>query len=337
MTPATASDFWRGKTALVTGVMGFLGPHLCLALLERGARVWGVFRDVPQMSNFGLLGLEDRVELVQADCANLSAMQHALDESRAEVVFHLAAQAIVGTAKRFPFETLETNVRGTYSVLEAARHAHEEGRGPLRGLVVASSYNAYGAQEALPYQEGFALLGRHPYDASKACADTLAQGYAETYRLPVAVTRCSNLYGHGDFNLTRLIPSTTCAVLRGQRPVIHSDGSPVRDYLHVEDAVAGYLAIAEQLDRPQVRGEAFNLGTECPVSVLELCREIIGAVGREDIVPDVKGDANGGLDRQYLSSGKAARVLGWRAAVPRAEGLARTVAWYREQIQAGNV
>ena len=331
------SSFWHSKSVLITGVRGFLGSRLSERLLAVGAIVHGVARDLQPASYFDWQGLGERVHLVQADCADFAAVRQAVQDSGAQYMIHLAAQAVVSVANKAPMAALEDNVRGTYCVLEAAREAYADGTGPLQGIITASSYNAYGKQPTLPWVEDMGLFGQYPYDASKACGDILTRMYAYTYGLPAAVTRCANLYGPGDMTLTRIIPSTLCSVLRGQAPVIHSDGSPVRDYLYVDDAVDAYLTLAEQIERLEVRGEAFNFGTCAPVSVLDLCREVIAAVGRADLEPEVRSERRQETDQQYLSCEKAERVLGWRAQVPRAEGLVRTAAWYREQLQAGRI
>jgi CDP-glucose 4,6-dehydratase len=331
------SLLWHGKSVLITGVRGFLGSWLSERLLAEGATVSGLTRDLQPPSYFEWQGLTERVHVIQADCADFAGVRRAIRDSDAQYVFHLAAQTVLSAASKAPLAALEDNVRGTYCVLEAAREAHAGGAGRLQGIIAASSYNVYGKQPTLPWVEDMGLFGHYPYDASKACGDILTRMYAHTYGLPAAVTRCANLYGPGDMTLARIIPHTICSVLRGQAPVILSDGSPVRDYLYVDDAVDACLALAERIGRPDVRGEAFNFGTPQPVSVIELCREVIAAVGRDDIEPEVRSEPRQETDQQYLSCEKADRALDWRAKVLRAEGLARTVAWYRELLQAGGL
>ena len=331
------SSFWHDKSVLITGVRGFLGSHLSERLLAERATVYGLTRDLEPPSYFEWQGLGERVQVLQADCADFAAVRQAVQDSGAQYVVHLAAQAAVTAANEAPFAALEDNVRGTYCVLEAAREAYAGGQGRVQGVITASSYNAYGKQPTLPWVEDMGLFGQYPYDASKACGDILTRMYAHTYGLPAAVTRCANLYGPGDLTLSRIVPHAICSVLRGQSPVILSDGSPVRDYLYVDDAVDAYLTLARQVGKPDVRGEAFNFGTCAPVSVLELCREVIAAAGRDDVEPDVRTDGRQETDRQYLSCEKARSVLGWQAQVPRAAGLAQTVAWYREQFRVGRL
>ncbi|MFN8150753.1 MAG: GDP-mannose 4,6-dehydratase [Solirubrobacterales bacterium] len=243
----------------------------------------------------------------------------------ADTVFHLAAETIVGTVQADPVGGFETNIAGTWTLLEACRQEATE------RVVVASSDKAYGAHEELPYREDLPLQPTAPYEASKAAADLIARSYWPAFGVPVAVTRFANIYGGGDLNFSRLIPEAACAVLDGRRPVLRSDGSPVRDLLYVEDAVGAYLAIAARLDRDDVRGEAFNAGGERPYSVLEIVSAVTAAAGSE-LEPEVRGGGNpdGEIDRQFVDASKIAERCGWRPRVPLEEGIARTLAWYRE-------
>ena len=322
-------DFWRSRTVLVTGANGFLGAHLTEALVQRNARVVGLLRDYPAESYFHCAGLQERICVVEGDLADAGLMERALNEHEVDTVLHVAAQAIIGAANRAPLSTFESNIRGTYTLLEACRRV-----GSVQRIVVASSDKAYGRQEHLPYTEEAPLEGIYPYDASKACADILARSYHATFGLGVAVTRCANLYGPGDLNYSRIVPGTVKSVLEGQRPIIRSDGTPERDYLYIGDAVTAYLALAEAIGRDDVAGGAFNFGTGRPVSVLELVRMILETCGRADLEPEVLGTAgHGEIDRQFLSADKARRVLGWEARTPLAEGLERTCRWYREHLR----
>ncbi len=320
---------WQGRPVLVTGVYGFLASHLVEALVERGAAVIGLYRDRPTDSYLQRTGLEARLTLVPGDITDLEACRRALNEHDVHTVFHLAAQAIVGMANRSPYSTLESNIRGTYTLLEACRELHD--RGLVQAVVVASSDKAYGDQPELPYREGAPLLGLHPYDASKSCADLIARMFARTYGLPVAVTRCANLYGPGDPNLSRIVPATMLSLLRGERPVIRSDGSPLRDYVFVKDAVAAYLALAAAVADGRGVGEAFNIGTGVPVSVLELVRAIVDVSG-VDLAPDVQNTANAEITHQYLDARHAREVLGWQATTALGDGLRTTYTWYSANL-----
>jgi CDP-glucose 4,6-dehydratase len=331
-TERSTGDFWCRRRVLVTGAYGFLGAHLVRALLDRGAAVVGLVHHEPAECYLKSEGLDQRVDLVRGDVAEEELLAGLLPLEEISVVFHLAAQAIVGAAVRSPLPTFETNIRGTYVLLEAARLAWNEGKGCLAGVVVASSDKAYGPQAQLPYTEDMPLLARAPYDASKACADLLTRAFSATYGLPAAVTRCANLYGPGDVNWSRLVPGMMRWIIEGRRPIIRSDGTPQRDYLFVGDAVTGYLTLAEQLGRPEVRGQAFNVGTGEPVSVLDFVREIVAASGQSALEPEVLGEAAGEIPHQYLDSTKAREVLGWCAVVPRAEGLRQTYDWYRAAL-----
>jgi len=267
------------------------------------------------------------VTVVRGDLRDRDLLERALGEYEIDTVMHLAAQAIVGVANRNPISTFESNIQGTWNVLEACR------RSPgVRSIVVASSDKAYGDQENLPYNEDTPLRGQHPYDVSKSCADLITHSYAKTYDLPVAVTRCGNFFGGGDLNWNRIVPGTIRAVLRGEPPVIRSDGHFVRDYFYVEDGAAAYMLLAEQLSsRPELRGQAFNFSYESQVTVLCLVKEILRAM-QSPLEPLVLNHASHEIRRQYLSAERARTVLGWQPIFTLAEGLARTIPWYRELL-----
>ncbi|CAA9512452.1 MAG: UDP-glucose 4-epimerase [uncultured Solirubrobacterales bacterium] len=325
------SGRYAGSVALVTGGQGFIGSHLVERLLVEGARVVVPRRDVPARSYFRLAGLERRCDLADLDLLDAAAVLRVLNEHEVEHVFHLAAQAIVAVANRSPASTFESNVRATWNLLEACRDLGE--RGPL-AIVVASSDKAYGAQDELPYREDMPLRAVHPYDVSKACADLVARSYAHSFALPVAVTRLANVYGPGDLSFSRLVPDTARTLVRGERPVVRSDGTPLRDFLHVEDAVAAYLAVADSLaTRPELRGRAWNAGADAPVAVLDLVRRLIFASGRS-VEPDVRGRGvpSGEIDRQWLDSSAIRAQLGWAPSRELDEGLVETYAWYAENL-----
>ena len=321
---------WNGVPALVTGAQGFVGSWLAERLLDEGARVVTLLRDVEPDSRFNADGIADRCVLVRAELTDYDAITRALNEHGIRAVFHLAAQTIVGTANRSPLSTFETNIRGTYTLLEACR-----GLGVVSDrveqIVVASSDKAYGRHEQLPYREDFPLQPLYPYDVSKAATDMIARSYAATYEMPVAVTRLANIYGGGDPNRSRIIPDTILALQHGKRPVIRSDGSPERDYLYVEDAVDAYLAIAASLDERENWGRAWNAGTGEPVSVRDVVERLIRIAGA-DVEPDVQGDGtpHGEIDRQFLDSSAIKRDLGWHPRWSLDDGLAATWRWYAE-------
>ena len=318
-----------GRVALVTGAHGLLGAWLVDALLAEGVRVVTIRRDEPAASTLDLLALSSRVDTVHGDICEPGLIERALNEYDVDSVFHLAAQTLVGTANRSPLSTFETNIRGTWLLLEACR-AHG-----ADAVIVASSDKAYGRQEQLPYSETQALTPIFPYDVSKAAADLLARSYWHTYRLPVAVTRFANLYGGGDTNRARLVPETIGAVLAGRAPVIRSDGSPERDFLYVQDAAAAYLAIWRALLGGDGGGEAFNAGGGQPHRVGDVVALICRLAG-SGVEPEIRGQGTpaGEIDRQWVDAGKLRALTGWTPQVSLEEGLTRAIDWYREHPQA---
>ena len=322
--PVGSPAFWRDRPTFVSGGTGLLGGWLVRALVDAGADVVCVVRDWVPQSELLAGPLAGRVRLVRGDVRDQALMERALGEYEVDCVFHLAAQTVVQTANRNPVSTFESNVQGTWALLEACR------RSPMvRAVVFASSDKAYGAHNTLPYDEDAPLHGRHPYDVSKSCADLIAQSYAATYSLPVAITRCGNFYGGGDLNWNRLVPGTIRSVLRGERPVIRSDGTMIRDYFYVEDGVIAYLTLAEALRaRPELAGEAFNFSNELQVTVLDMTRRILAALD-SPLEPDVRNQAQHEIPHQWLSARKARRMLNWEPRFELDGGLARSVSWYR--------
>ena len=313
-----------GRSVFVTGAYGLLGSQLVKRLVELRARVTVLKRDVVVSSALVLEGTEERVNVVHGDICDGALIERALAEYEVESVFHLAAQTIVGIANRSPLSTFETNVRGTWMVLEACRSLN------VGSVVVAASDKAYGPQEELPYREGYALEPRYPYDASKAAADMIARSYWHTFGLRVAVTRFANLYGGGDLNLSRLVPEAALAAIDGRPPVIRSDGTLERDFLYVDDAVRAYLAIWSLLEDGQGAGEAFNAGGDRPHTVLDVVR-LTCAVAGTGVEPEVrgKGPPPGEIVRQWVDSTKLREMSGWAPELSLEEGLRRTVDWYR--------
>ena len=314
---------WLDRRVLVTGATGLLGSWLVRALLAQSADVVCLVRDWVPQSELVRSGAIDRATVVRGDVCDVAVVQRLLGEYQIDTVFHLAAQTIVSVANGSPLSTFETNIRGTWTMLEACRLAED-----IRAVVIASSDKAYGEHEVLPYAETAPLIGRHPYDVSKSCADLLAQAYAATYELPVAITRCGNLYGGGDLNWNRIVPGTIRAVLRGARPVIRSDGSPVRDYFYVEDGVWANMLLARELHgRPDLVGEAFNFSNAAQISVADVVARILGRMGSV-AEPEVLGHAPNEIAAQYLDPSKARRLLGWDPRFELDGGLDRTIEWY---------
>ena len=322
---ASAASFWRDRPVLVTGATGLLGGWLVRRLVAEGADVVALVRDWVPRSNLLSSELVAQVTMVRGDVRDQDLLERVMGEYEVDTVFHLAAQTIVGVANRNPVSTLDTNIRGTWALLEAAR------RSPLvRSIVTASSDKAYGDHDKLPYDEDAALKGEHPYDASKSCADLVARMYAVTFGVPVAITRCGNFYGGGDLNWNRLVPGTIRSALKNERPVIRSDGSLIRDYFYVEDGASAYMCLAEALrERDELRGEAFNFSNELQLDVLTLTRKILARMDVKLSV-DVRAEAKHEIQHQWLSAAKARKVLGWKPQFTLDEGLDRTIAWYRE-------
>lgn len=321
--------FWRDRPVLVTGGTGLLGGWLTRWLHEAGADVVTLIRDWVPQSELCRAGLLEKIRVVRGELQDQDLLERVLGEYEVQTVFHLAAQAIVPIANRNPVSTFESNIRGTWLLLEGCR------RSPLvRQILVASSDKAYGDHAQLPYREEAPLQGRHPYDVSKSCADLIAQSYAATYRLPVVIARCGNLFGGGDLNWNRIVPGTIRSALRGEQPLIRSDGTPTRDYFYVQDAVSAYVLLAEQLqENPSLAGEAFNFSNEQPLSVLQVAREILGAAGKTNLQPVVQNEASAEILHQYLDASKARQKLGWESRYSLQEGLKETIHWYRDFFQ----
>jgi CDP-glucose 4,6-dehydratase len=320
---SAAQHFWRDRPVFVTGCTGLLGSWLTADLVEQGASVVGLVRDSVPRTNFLTLGLEKRITLVHGEVEDYFLLERILNEYEIEAVFHLAAQTIVTIANRNPVSTFDTNIKGTWNLLEACRRSPT-----VKRIVVASSDKAYGDQKALPYQEDAPLQGSHPYDVSKSAADLLATTYWRTYRLPVCVTRCGNLFGGGDLNFNRIVPGTIRSALRNESPIIRSDGTLKRDYFYVRDAADAYLKLAEQMDGLQCHGEAFNFSLEQPMTVLEITKAVLAEMKKTTLKPVTKNEASGEILHQYLSAEKARRVLGWKPRYSLVEGMEETIQWY---------
>lgn len=318
------NKFWNNKNVFVTGGTGFLGSYLVKKLVNYGANVTILVRDYVPQSNMYIGEEYKKVNAVQGALEDYLLIERILGEYEIDTIFHLAAQAIVGVANRNPLGTFISNIEGTWNILEAAR------KSPLiKRVIVASSDKAYGDQEKLPYDENMPLQGKHPYDVSKSCADLIAQTYYETYKLPVCITRCGNLYGGGDLNFNRIIPQSIQSILNKKAPVVRSDGSFIRDYFYIEDAVDAYINLAEKIVDLNLGGQAFNFSNEIQLTVLELVNKVLKIMG-SDMKPVILNQGSNEITHQYLSAKKARTVLGWSPNYTIDEGLGKTIEWYKD-------
>lgn len=323
------SEFWQDRSVLITGCTGLLGSWMTQELVARGARVVGLVRDWVPQSRLFTEGLSDKITTVYGGIEDLGVLERAINEYEVDTVFHLAAQTIVGVANREPLGTFEANIKGTWNVLEACRRV-----GGVSRIVVASSDKAYGDQDILPYDEQTPLQGEHPYDVSKSCADLLCRTYYVTYNLPVCITRCGNFYGGGDLNFNRIVPDTIRSTLRDKPIVIRSDGTYIRDYFYVKDGVLAYLHLAEQMDRPEILGEAFNFSNELQISVLELVHKILKLMSKPHLEPTILNQAQNEIKHQYLSAAKARKLLDWKSPYDLDAALLETIQWYTAFLES---
>ena len=321
------STFWNNKNVFITGGTGFLGSYLVKKLVNYGANVTILVRDYIPQSNIYRGEEYKKVNVVHGTLEDYLLIERTLGEYEIDTVFHLAAQAIVGVANRNPLGTFKSNIEGTWNILEAAR------KSPLiKRVIVASSDKAYGDQEKLPYDENMPLQGKHPYDVSKSCADLIVQTYYETYKLPVCITRCGNLYGGGDLNFNRIIPQSIQSILNNKAPVIRSDGSFIRDYFYIEDAVDAYINLAEKVVELNLGGQAFNFSNEIQLTVLELVNKILKIMG-SSMKPIILNQGSNEIIHQYLSAKKARTILGWSPNYTIDEGLSKTIEWYKDFLK----
>lgn len=327
--PLLSPSFWRDRSVLVTGATGLLGSWLCRALVDAGANVVALVRDEVARSNLHRLSLLSDVTQVRGALEDLPTLTRVIAEYEVETIFHLAAQTIVGTAARHPISTFEANIRGTYHLLDAARQSKL-----VKRVIVASTDKSYGDHGETPYTEEMPLKAEAPYDISKACADLLSLSYHKFYGLPVVTTRFGNLYGGGDLNWNRIVPGTIRWGLRGERPIIRSDGLFVRDYIYVKDAVAAYGLLAEHAHEEAIVGKPYNFSDEHPRTVIEIAKETLRAVGRPDLELVIENRASGEIPKQTLSAARARAALGWAPRYSLDAGLAETVAWYRDHLGA---
>jgi CDP-glucose 4,6-dehydratase len=323
-----ALNSWVNKNVFVTGCTGLLGSWLTEELIKSEANVVALVRDHVPRSRIYSEAIIDKLNVISGSLEDYYVIERALNEYEIEIVFHLAAQTIVPIANNNPLSTFESNIKGTWVLLEACRRNRQ-----VKKIIVASSDKAYGDQKILPYTEEMPLMGRNPYDVSKSCADLISQMYFHHFGLPVCVTRCGNLFGGGDLNFNRIVPGTIRSVFYNERPIIRSDGKYVRDYFYVKDAAKAYMLLAEKLDDTNIVGQIFNFGNDIPMTVLEITAEILSLMGRSDIEPIILNKAKGEISEQYLSSKKAREMLGWEPNYSLTEGLAETIEWYKNYFQ----
>lgn len=326
-----SSVFWRDRPVFVTGGTGLVGYYLTKRLIEAGADVICLVRDSVPQSELVRSGLINKVRTVRGDICDQPLLERALGEYEVDTVIHLAAQTIVGVANRNPVGTFKANIEGTWSLLEGCRRSPK-----VKIVVIASSDKAYGDQDNLPYREDAPLQGRHPYDVSKSCTDLISHTYAHTYGLPVTITRCGNFYGGGDLNWNRIVPGTIRSIMRGESPIIRSDGLFIRDYFYADDGAAAYMLLAEKLaaDPEGLRGHAFNFSNEIQITVLDLVGRILARMD-SSLEPDVRNEASNEIRHQYLSAEKARRMLDWSPLYTLDSALDETITWYRNFLTAG--
>lgn len=320
------SAFWNGRRVLITGANGFIGAWLSRTLIDLGAQVTGYDK-----SDSGALDLhpdvKPRVKIVLGDLTDQAKMEQTLADGQIQTLYHLAAQSNIAIARGGPVPAFESNIRGTWSVLDACRVY-----GKLETIAVAASNTVYGDHDRHPFDESFALNANHPYSASKACADILARCYAATWGLPIAIARATNTYGGADPNLARIVPGTFLSILRGQQPEIRSDGTPTKGYLYVKDTVNAYRLLGERAAEDAVRGQPVNFHPDKPSSVLELVQTMVNVADRPDLSPRVTGKP-GKYEFEHLTNQRARDVLGWTPQYSLEAGLRETFQWY--QAHAG--
>ena len=332
MTQEGSNTYWSDKRVLVTGASGMVGSWLTRWLSESGAYTVAFIADTDPQSELIRSGIINKINVINGRLENYDDIERAINNHEVDSIFHLGAQPIVGAADRAPRHTFESNIQGTWNLLDACRTLT-----PLvKRIVVASSDKAYGTQSVLPYTEDMSMNGDHPYEVSKSCTDLISTTYAHTYGTPVTIARCGNIYGGGDLNWNRIIPGTFRALLRGEQPILRSDGTFIRDYLHVDDVVSAYLALGENSDKPEFAGHAFNFSDESPLTVMQIFSAICEAAGKPNTKPVVLNEATGEIKDQYLDSTKAHEVLGWHARVSLQDGLKKSFSWYSNLLNGKN-
>ncbi len=322
------ASYWSDKRVLVTGASGMVGSWLTKWLVESGAYTVAFIADSDPQSELIRSGTINKINTVNGRLEKYEDIERAINNHEVDSIFHLGAQPIVGAANRAPRHTFESNIQGTWNLLDACRLLSPI----VKRVVIASSDKAYGTQSLLPYTEEMSMNGDHPYEVSKSCTDLISRTYARTYGLPVTIARCGNIYGGGDLNWNRIVPGTFRSLISGEQPVLRSDGTFIRDYLHVDDIVLAYLLLGKQTDKPEFAGESFNFSNESPLTVKQIYLEICKAAGRLETTPKILDSASSEIKDQYLDSSKAHKVLSWYASVSLQDGLAKSFDWYRELL-----
>ena len=330
MSNTPSREYWSGKRVLVTGATGMVGAWLTRWLVDAGAYTVAFISDTDPQSELIRSDYINRVAVMNGRLENYDDIERAINNQEVDTIFHLGAQPIVGAADRSPRHTFESNIQGTWNLLDSARVLN----GLVKRIIIASSDKAYGTQPVLPYTEDMSLNGDHPYEVSKSCTDLISTTYARTYGLPVTIARCGNIYGGGDLNWNRIVPGTFRSLLRGEQPILRSDGTFIRDYLHVDDIVSAYLLLGESTDKPELAGQGFNFSDESPLTVMQIYKAICEAAGKPDEKPNILNAAAGEIKDQYLDSTKAHEVLGWHASVNLSEGLSKSFDWYKTLLGA---
>lgn len=319
-------NYFNDKTVLITGATGFIGSWLVKELLSKEAKIVCLIRDIVPDSIFFSDSLDKKVIIARGELEELLDIERTINEYEPSVIIHLGAQTIVRTANNSPLGTFNSNVKGTWNLLEACR-LHDK---TIESIVVASSDKAYGDQEKLPYTEDSPLNATNPYDLSKACADMLSKSYGITYNLPVSISRCGNFFGGGDLNFSRIVPGTIKSAYFGKNPVIRSDGMYVRDYIYVKDAVDAYMCLAEKTKSLKLKGDSFNFSNEVQLTVIELTNKILELMNKSSLKPEILNEAKNEIKNQHLSAEKAGKVLGWKSKWTVENGLKETIKWYED-------
>jgi CDP-glucose 4,6-dehydratase len=335
------NNYWKNKNVLITGINGFIGGNLCKSLIDKGANIFGLVRNISKNTFLFYESLSDDIVIINGELVNKELMCRVISEENINVIFHLAAQVEVGVGMRNPYLTFETNIRGTYTLLEALR-THQE---TVEAVVVASTDKAYGSygEDKMPYKEEYPLLPKYPYDTSKACADMIAQSYSnDLFNIPLVITRFSNIYGPGQLNFSAIIPDAIRSAIGYTKFAPRSDGEMVRDFLFVDDVTELYTIMAEKLskDSKNISGEIFNAGTNSPIKIKDLLKKIYFSLGKQNDFEDIlqlmkQNKPIGEIECQFMDFEKVNKYFGWSPSIELDEGLIRTTEWFKKYLANG--